>query len=300
MESWSVWLAAAPIAGAILLLTPLSGRSGLKRRVPWASMVAVLLVGSTFVTQCSARAAAIADVQARLFPNESPTISIYDVQSHGWLQIAAAPNIQPQAEISLISRPAPSTHQAGVAGSASASAMQPVRVKLLGSPTDVAKLQQALDLLVTTRYAYNALANVLSRDDVTIALTDQIGPTLPTGQTINTGGTAVTEGRTVSISRSRYGDKPPAVLAAMVAHELTHVAQNIAAGTAWWGWPWTTVDRETTAHQMQAITWAELRGTLTDWEQDTNLQNALDVNNLRTEIRNNPAYPEWLAPDVAC
>ena len=34
--------------------------------------------------------------------------------------------------------------------------------------------------------------------------------------------------------------------------------------------------------------------------EDLNLKNALDVNTLRSQIRLNPAYPDWLAPDVAC
>ncbi|MHB1005171.1 MAG: eCIS core domain-containing protein [Chloroflexota bacterium] len=272
----------------------------MRSRLPWVGVVSFLLLASMFVTQCSSRSSAVAQVQARLFPNGLRTVAIYDTQSESWLQIAAVPGVKPQREISLVSRATQASAQARIPGSASANDMRSIRVRLAGSPADVAKLQGALDLLVTTRYAYNALAGVLSRDDVTIALTDEIGLTLPTGQTITTGGTAVTEGRRITISKSRYADKPPAGLAAMVAHELTHVAQNIAAGTAWWGWPWTTIDRETTAHLMQAITWAELRGGLTDWEQDVNLNNALDVNMLRSQIRGNPAYPDWLAPDVAC
>lgn len=301
MEWWSVWLAAAPIAGTIILLTPLVGRWRLRARLPWFSAVALLLVSSTFLTQCSSRAVAAGQIEARLFPSSQQSIAIYDVRDDRWLRIAAGPSVEPSMEVHLLSGPTRLAQGArGSAGSASPGDMRAVQLELKGTDSDVAKMREALTLLVNTRYGSAVLADVLQRSDVTIILSDEIGLELPNGEIFTTGGTAITEGKRVTISRSRYGTKSPEVLAAMVAHELTHVAQNLASGAAWWQWPWTTIDRETSAHLMQAVVWAELRGEQRDWEQDSNLENALDRDTLQERIRSNPAYPWWLAPDISC
>jgi hypothetical protein len=178
--------------------------------------------------------------------------------------------------------------------------MRTIRVNLEGTPEEVARLEESLRLVLTTRYGSAVLADVMSRDDVTIAFKDSIGFDLPNGKTLTTGGTAITVGRVVHISRAHYGRSSPAVLAAMQAHELTHVAQNIETGNTWWNWPWTTVEREVTAHLLQAVVWAELRGEERDWEQDINLERAQDRTYLRQWIMKNPAYPRWLAPDISC
>ena len=301
MNSTGMWLAAAPIAGALILLTPLPGQWRLRRRIPWVGAVALLLVTSTFFSQCSARAVATDEVAQRLFGGPTGVVSIFDSQDGRWIQIAAAPGAQPPAEVAVLSAPV-RAKQAGRAttGAASPTDTRAVRVQVKGTPADVAKLNEALQLLASSRYGSAVVGDVLQRDDVTIEMTDQIGISLPMGGLLTTGGTAVTEGKTIYISRRQYGNSSVEVLAAMAAHELTHVAQNISAGTAWWEWPWTTIDREMTAHEVQAIVWAELRGNQRDWEQDLNLHNAQNPDTLRNEIMGNPAYPSWLAPDIAC
>jgi hypothetical protein len=301
MGDWTLWLAAAPIAATIILLTPLWGRVRLRARLPWIGAVALLLFGSTMSTQCTARSVAIADVEARLFPSQQDAIAVYDVRTRQWLQIAAGPLSAPPSEVRLLAPAAPSLTLAPRGpGRASALSERPYNIQLKGSSDDVALLERALEMLVATRAGQAAVGDVLLRDDVTISLSDEIGLELPNGHLLTTGGTAVTEGKKITLSRRAYGFKGPEVLAAMVGHELTHVAQNLAAGTAWWQWPWTTVDRESTAHVVQAVVWAELRGYKRDWEQDRNLDNALSREALRYYIQSNPAYPWWLAPDLSC
>lgn len=301
MDWWSLWLAAAPIAGTIVLLTPLSGRWRLRSRLPWVGAVLLLLIGSMMFTQCSARAVAVDQIERRLFPDAQSAIAIYDPYAAEWVQIAAGPAAEPSPEVRLLSAPVRARQEGnGHVGSARPLDMGVVRLQVKGSVADVSRLHKALELLASTRYGSAVLADVLMRDDVTVSLVDEIGIELPTGQLLTTGGTAMTRGKQVFISRSRYGYAQPEVLAAMIAHELTHVAQNTLSGTAWWQWPWTTVEREETAHLVQAIVWAELRGPLRDYEQDGNLESAMERDALRTSIRFNPAYPWWLAPDVSC
>lgn len=300
MDMWSLWLAAAPVAGTIILLAPLLGSIRLRNRLVWISAVALLLLSSSMASQCSARSAAIDEVESRLFPTPESSVAVYDIQSKSWLEIGAGPEVTLPPEVRVISSATRNRQASRGAGLASLTDAGPYRIRLEGSEQDVALLEQALEALAATRYGQVALGDTLQRDDVTVTLSDEIGLVLPSGEVLTTGGTAVTAGKKIILSRAQYATKGTEVLAAMLGHELTHVAQNAVAGTAWWQWPWTTVDRETTAHIVQALVWAELRGLQRDAEQDRNLRNALDREHLQEQIRLNPAYPWWLAPKLTC
>ncbi len=306
MEQHRQRTVAATVARAMSLPASFWGRRRLPGVLRRAGAVAFFIVGSILASnglaaQCSARAAAVAAVEQRLFAQPA-AVSIYDANRGQWLHLAAETQAQPNGEVHLLAgngRP-PSGGGSLGAGSASPLDVRAVKLRLEGSADDVRRLARAVRLLASTRYGGAALADVLQREDVVLTLSDEIGLQLPTGHVLTTGGTALTEGKKVTLSRSRYGLSSPEVLAAMIAHELTHVAQNEASGTAWWQWPWTTVKREETAHLMQAVVWAELKGAQKDWEQDRNLESATNRSLLRTWIKSNPAYPWWLAPDLSC
>ncbi|MHB1416067.1 MAG: eCIS core domain-containing protein [Chloroflexota bacterium] len=265
------------------------------------SAVVFLLIGSTFLSQCSARSLAVNQVEDRLFGGPTGYVSVYDPQDGQWVFIAAKDANPADFRVQLATAPTPS-NGSGRSGAGSAGLVETggIQVKLQGTPDEVARLTSAVDILAGTRYGSAALGDLLARNDITIRFANDIGVDLPGGHVLTTGGTAMTEGKTVTISRHYYGNSSDRVLAAMVAHELTHVAQNVDAGSAWWQWPWTTVDREVSAHLMQAVVWAEVRGNEQNWEQDQNLQNATNRDQLRTKIMENPAYPWWLAPDLSC
>ncbi len=258
-------------------------------------------IGSGLAAHCTARAAAAAEVERRLVAGPGSALFIYDANRGEWRQLAADVPGQPGGDVRLRSggRP-PSGGGASTTGSASQLDTRAIRLRLAGSDDDVRRLSRALDLLVATRYGSAVLADVLQSEDVVLSLSDGIGLRLPFGFVLTTGGTALTKGKQVTISRSRYGMSTPEVLAAMLAHELTHVAQNESSGVPWWQWPWTTVQREETALLVQAVVWAEVKGTQNDWEQDLNLDNATNRGRLRAWIQGNPVYPWWLAPDLAC
>jgi hypothetical protein len=303
METWSLWLAAAPIAVFIILLTPFPGMSNSRRAGVWIGAVAALFFGTSYLAQCGARAVAISDIEHRLFGGPDGQVVVYDTLEGKWLTIAAgptAPDRQP-AEIRLVSRSGlERSNRGGTQGSASPAEMGPVQVQVGGTRDEVRRLNNALQIVASSRYGSAVLSDVLRQEDVYIAFSDEIGVDLPNGARLTTGGTAVTFGHAIHLSRQHYGDSSDAVLAAMVAHELTHVVQNQETHGNWWEWPWATIDREITAHLVQAIVWAEVRGDERDPEQDFILNKALDRERLRHYIKQNPAYPWWLAPDIAC
>lgn len=299
MYDTSMISAAAPIAGVVILLTFLPGRGRVRDSWPWWGAAVVFLFGSTISTQCSARASGLAQIDARLFPSDGGAIAVFDQRTQEYVLVGGEGG-DAKGGVRLLSGAASGLDAGRPPGRAAMSAERAFNLRLRGSEDDVRRLQEALELLATTRVGQAVLGDVLTRSDIVVTLSDNVGVELPTGHVISTGGTAVTEGNQVTISRQSYGHKGPKVLAAMVAHELTHVAQNLASRTAWWQWPWTTIEREETAHIVQALVWAETRGLDRDAEQDRNLQNTTSRDRLRWSIQANPAYPPWLAPDLHC
>ncbi len=300
MQSLGLWQAVLPMAAVAVLLTPLAGTIRLRLGWPWFSTLSLLIIATTLNGQCAARATATAEVERRLFPQPTSVVAVYDNQDGAWLAFSPdSTGASVDGPVRLLARQTATAQPTGAtAGSASASGG--IRVQLEGNPVEVKRLASALQLVASSRAGSAVLKDVLERSDVTISFTDNVGLVLLGGITIATGGTAVTEGLHVYLSRTQYGNKPVEVLAAMEAHELTHVAQNIASSTPWWEWPWATIDRELTAHTMQAIVWGEARGNLHDPEQDSLLRAAQNREVLRSSILNNAAYPWWLAPNLGC
>lgn len=303
MDWWAYWLAAAPATATIIMLTPLHGHAGHSRwfRV-WVGLVVVLFFTTGLLTRCSVRAGAVAELEQRLFGDEGRAVAVYD-DYEGRLLTFAVDGRQdsPSRELTLLAqRASPSARSRPGPGSASLGDYRPIRVTLDGTPREKTKLSLALARLAGTEYGSRVLADILRREDVVISFSDEIGVTLPTGHTVTTGGSAVTMGSHVYLSRHHYGNSSTAVLAAMIAHEFAHVVQNEATGSAWWQWPWATVEREESAHLLQAIVWAEVRGSERDESQETILESALNRGGLRQYINDNPAYPWWLTPDIAC
>ncbi|MHB1131122.1 MAG: hypothetical protein ACYC4L_01920 [Chloroflexota bacterium] len=300
MESAGLWLAVVPVVGTLILFAPHMGNLDIRRRLPWSGVVVLLLAGNTLLAQCSVRAEAASDVARRLFPDPTSVFTVYDEQSRTWLAFTDDADLAKHGA-------APDVRGKSVAGSGtvksspgSASMSDRIGVQTAGSDEQRLRLDKALELLAGTKAGSAVLHDVLIRDGVVISFTEQVGVDLPTGHVLSTGGTAVTKGQRIELSSEAYGSKSVQVIAAMIGHELVHVAQNLESGSAWWQWPWTTVDRELTAHLLQAIVWAEVRDYQRDWEQDRNLAGAQNPLQLRNWITSNAAYPWWLAPRLGC